>query len=71
MKITILQTIEEFTSAIDNKFGIYLVEIDDVKHVISRNCDKFYTLIHTSDEDKVWRVTQKVKNEMLRLLDHN
>jgi hypothetical protein len=68
MDIIILQTIEEFTSAIGNKFGIYLVEIDDVRHVISRNGDNFYTLIHIYEEDKVWRVTKKVKDEMLRLL---
>ena len=68
MEITILQTIEEFTSRMDKKFGTYLVQVDDLKRIISRNGDKFYALIHASDEDRVFEVKQSFKEEMLKLL---
>ena len=68
MEIAILQTIEEFTSMMGNKYGIYLIEINDEKQVISRNNDKFYKLTHNTEEDKLYRVWDTVSKEILILL---
>jgi hypothetical protein len=68
MEIAILQKIEEFTLMTGNKYGIYLVEINGAKRLISRNCNSFYSFVHESDKDNVWRVTKNVTDEMLRLL---
>lgn len=69
MDIKILKIIQEFKSSINkNIVGMYEIEVNESKYIITRNGNEVKAITHGLDSTKLNLTTKSLTEEVLRLL---